>query len=290
MRQIKFGRNITDRSNETLNKYLLEVGQKSMVSIDEEVTLAQDIRKGGPEGERAKERLVTANLRFVISVAKQYMHQGLALNDLIEEGNIGLIKAAEKFDETRGFKFVSYAVWWIRQSIKQAIDQQSRIVRLPLNQVGAVSKINQVKADFVQLHHRQPSTEELAEILDMDEVKILQSLIADSRPQSIDAPLSDDTTSVMSDTLTSGDEDRADRESDRLSMATDLQSVLHAVLKPRERQIVAESFGVGCSERSLEEIGTDMNLSRERVRQIREKSIEKIRCSGQAHLLLKYLG
>ena len=174
MRQLKISKSITNRSSEALDKYLAEISHEPMVSIDEETELAQAIRKGGREGERAKEKLVRANLRFVVSVAKQYQHQGLGLTDLIDEGNIGLVKAAEKFDETRGFKFISYAVWWIRQSIMQAIAEQSRIVRLPLNQVGAVSKINQVTSKFVQEHNRRPSIQELAQITGIDEQKIEQ--------------------------------------------------------------------------------------------------------------------
>ena len=192
MRQLKIQKSITNRSSEALDKYLVEIGRQPLVTIDEEIELAQAIRKGGPEGERAKERLVTANLRFVVSVAKQYQHQGLTLTDLIDEGNIGLVKAAEKFDETRGFKFISYAVWWIRQSILQAIAEQSRIVRLPLNQSGALSKINQEINRFEQLHQRRPSVTELAELTQIDEAKIEQTAKADSHHMSIDAPFGED--------------------------------------------------------------------------------------------------
>ena len=244
MRQLKIQKSITNRSSEALDKYLVEIGRQPLVTIDEEIELAQAIRKGGPEGERAKERLVTANLRFVVSVAKQYQHQGLTLTDLIDEGNIGLVKAAEKFDETRGFKFISYAVWWIRQSILQAIAEQSRIVRLPLNQSGALSKINQEINRFEQLHQRRPSVTELAELTQIDEAKI----------------------------------------------TSDLENVLRSVLKDRELKIVRECFGIGCQERGLEEIGAEMGLTRERVRQIREKSIAKLHDSGHARILMKYLG
>lgn len=261
-----------------------------MVSVDEETELAQQIKKGGTKGERAKEKLIKANLRFVVSVAKQYQHQGLSLTDLIDEGNIGLVKAAEKFDETRGFKFISYAVWWIRQSIMQAIAEQSRIVRLPLNQVGAVSKINQITAKFVQEHNRLPSAQELSNITGIDTEKIEKSLNADSHQMSIDAPFSDDDNNSMSDMMSSGEDSRTDRQVDYESMQNDMEGVLESVLKDRELKIVKECFGIGGPERGLEEIGEEMGLTRERVRQIREKSIMKIRQSGNAKLLMKYLG
>ena len=290
MRQLKIQKSITNRSSEALDKYLVEIGRAPLISIDEEIELAQKIRKGGPEGERAKDKLVTANLRFVVSVAKQYQHQGLTLTDLIDEGNIGLIKAAQKFDETRGFKFISYAVWWIRQSILQAIAEQSRIVRLPLNQVGAMSQINKVTAEFVQKNGRRPSIHELSEITGIDELKIRQSQNADGHHMSIDAPFSDDDTNSMSDMLASGEDSRTDKTVEYESMASDLDDVLKKVLKDRELKIVKQCFGIGCHEKGLEEIGAEVGLTRERVRQIREKSIEKIRQSGNARILMKYLG
>jgi RNA polymerase primary sigma factor len=290
MRQLKISKSITNRSSEALDKYLAEISREPIVSIDEETELAQQIRKGGRAGDRAKEKLVKANLRFVVSVAKQYQHQGLTLTDLIDEGNIGLVKAAEKFDETRGFKFISYAVWWIRQSIMQAIAEQSRIVRLPLNQVGAVSKINQVTAKFVQEHNRRPSADELATLTGIDADKIQKSLNADSHQMSIDAPFSDDDDNSMSDMLSSGDDSRTDRQVDYESMQNDMEGVLKSVLKDRELKIVKDCFGIGGPEKGLEEIGEEMGLTRERVRQIREKSIMKIRQSGNAKLLMKYLG
>ena len=290
MRQLKIQKSITNRSSEALDKYLVERGREPMITVDEEIELAQAIHKGGPAGERAKEKLIKANLRFVVSVAKQYQHQGLNLTDLIDEGNIGLVKAAEKFDETRGFKFISYAVWWIRQSILQAIAEQSRIVRLPLNQVGAVSKLNQVSSEFVQKHNRRPSVQELSDLTGIDETKISQSLSADNHHMSIDAPFSDDDDNSMSDMLSSGEDTRTDRQVDYESMSDDLKAVLKSVLKDREIKIVTECFGIGCQERGLEEIGTEMGLTRERVRQIREKSIEKIRNSGNVRVLMKYLG
>ncbi len=231
-----------------------------------------------------------ANLRFVVSVAKQYQHQGLSLTDLIDEGNIGLVKAAEKFDETRGFKFISYAVWWIRQSILQAIAEQSRIVRLPLNQVGALSKINNEISKFEQENMRKPSVAELAAITNIDEEKIEQSIKADNHHMSIDAPFQDDDDNSMVDVMESGDDSRTDRLVDFESMAQELDNVLRKVLKEREVIILRECFGIGCHEKGLEEIGSEMGLTRERVRQIREKSILKVRESGYAHILMKYLG
>ena len=290
MRQLKIQKSITNRSSEALDKYLVEIGRQPLVTIDEEIELAQAIRRGGPEGERAKERLVTANLRFVVSVAKQYQHQGLTLTDLIDEGNIGLVKAAEKFDETRGFKFISYAVWWIRQSILQAIAEQSRIVRLPLNQSGALSKINQEINKFEQMHQRRPSVTELAELTQIEESKIEQTAKADSHHMSIDAPFGEDDDNSMADMLSSGEDTRTDKLVDYESLTSDLDNVLRNVLKDRELKIVKECFGIGCQERGLEEIGAEMGLTRERVRQIREKSITKLHDSGYSRILMKYLG
>ena len=290
MRQLKIQKSITNRSSEALDKYLVEIGRVPMISVDEEIELAQKIRKGGREGERAKEKLVKANLRFVVSVAKQYQHQGLGLTDLIDEGNIGLVKAAEKFDETRGFKFISYAVWWIRQSILQAIAEQSRIVRLPLNQVGALSKINSEISKFEQKNQRRPSVQELSSLTNIDETKIDQTIKADNHHMSIDAPFQEDDDNSMADVLASGDDSRADKQVDYESMAKEIDTVLRNVLKDREITIVRECFGIGCHEKGLEEIGDQLGLTRERVRQIREKSIVKLRESGYAKLLIKYLG
>lgn len=290
MRQLKIQKSITNRSSEALDKYLVEIGRVPMISVDEEIELAQAIRRGGREGERAKDKLVKANLRFVVSVAKQYQHQGLGLTDLIDEGNIGLVKAAEKFDETRGFKFISYAVWWIRQSILQAIAEQSRIVRLPLNQVGALSKINSEISKFEQKNQRRPSVQELSNLTNIEEAKIDQTIKADNHHMSIDAPFQEDDDNSMADVLASGDDSRADKQVDYESMAKELDVVLRNVLKDREITIVRECFGIGCHEKGLEEISDQLGLTRERVRQIREKSIVKLRESGYAKLLIKYLG
>ena len=290
MRQLKITKSITNRSSEALDKYLVEIGRVPMITVDEEIELAQAIRNGGKAGERAKEKLVKANLRFVVSVAKQYQHQGLGLTDLIDEGNIGLVKAAEKFDETRGFKYISYAVWWIRQSILQAIAEQSRIVRLPLNQVGALSKINSEISKFEQKNQRRPSVQELSMLTNIDETKIDQTIKADNHHMSIDAPFQEDDDNSMADVLASGEDSRADKQVDYESMAKELDTVLRNVLKDREITIVRECFGIGCHEKGLEEIGDQLGLTRERVRQIREKSIVKLRESGYAKLLIKYLG
>lgn len=291
MRQLKIQKSITNRNSEALDKYLVEIGRAPMISIDEEIELAQIIRKGGRAGERAKNRLVEANLRFVVSVAKQYQHQGLTLTDLIDEGNIGLIKAAERFDETRGFKFISYAVWWVRQSILQAIAEQSRIVRLPLNQVGSLNKVNQEINKFEQENLRKPSVQEISDRTGVDEDKIAQSMMASGHHVSIDAPFgSDDDDNAMVDVMSSGDDSRTDKGVDHESMAQELRAVLAKVLKERERKILCACYGIGETEKGLEEIGDKMGLTRERVRQIREKSITKLRESGNIKILAKYLG
>ena len=290
MRQLKISKSITNRSSESLDKYLVEIGRVPMISIEEEIELAQKIRKGGRAGERAKEKLVNANLRFVVSVAKQYQHQGLSLTDLIDEGNIGLVRAAEKFDETRGFKFIPYAVWWIRQSILQAIAEQSRIVRLPLNQVGALSKIQNQIAKFEQENQRRPSVGELSSLTNIEEEKIDQTIKADNHHMSIYAPFSEDDDNSLADVMSSGEDTRTDKQVDFESMSLELNNVLKSVLKDREITIIRECFGIGCPEKGLEEIGDQLGLTRERVRQIREKSIAKLRDSGNSRVLMKYLG
>lgn len=257
MRQLKIQKSITNRNSEALDKYLVEIGRAPMISIDEEIELAQIIRKGGRAGERAKNRLVEANLRFVVSVAKQYQHQGLTLTDLIDEGNIGLIKAAERFDETRGFKFISYAVWWVRQSILQAIAEQSRIVRLPLNQVGSLNKVNQEINKFEQENLRRPSVQEISDRTGVDEDKIAQSMMASGHHVSIDAPFgSDDDDNAMVDVMSSGDDSRTDKGVDHESMAQELRAVLDKVLKERERKILCACYGIGETERDWKRLAT----------------------------------
>ncbi len=289
MRQLKISRSITNRQGEALDRYLGEVSRIPMVNLDEETQLADEIRQGGKRGERAKNRLIAANLRFVISVAKQYQHKGLSLTDLIDEGNIGLVKAAEKFDETRGFKFISYAVWWIRQSILQAIAEQSRMVRLPLNQVGALTRINNEIEKFEQKNHRRPSAEELSDITNIGSDRIENTINADLRHMSIDAPFTDGDDNSLADLLPSSD-DTLNNIEEKEAIDEDLKAVCDKVLKPRETVILYKSFGIGCQEEGPEEIGAQLGLTRERVRQIKERSIEKIRESGYSRILSKYLG
>ncbi len=287
MRQLKITKSITNRSSEALDKYLLEIGKEELVSVEEEVELAQRIRQGD---QRALEKLTKANLRFVVSVAKQYQNQGLSLQDLINEGNIGLIKAAQKFDETRGFKFISYAVWWIRQSILQALAEQSRIVRLPLNQVGSVNKINKVLSKFEQENERRPSVAELADELNIEEEKISEVLRVSGRQVSVDAPFQDGEENCLLDVLTNEDAPHTDSPMDKESLCSELDNILSAVLKDREKKVIVMSFGIGCHEKSLEEIGDLLGLTRERVRQIKEKSLRKIKNDPGSKILLKYLG
>jgi len=289
MRQLKIQKSITNRSSEALDKYLVEIGRAPLISIDEEIELAQKIKKGGREGERAKEKLVTANLRFVVSVAKQYQHQGLSLTDLIDEGNIGLVKAAEKFDETRGFKFISYAVWWIRQSILQAIAEQSRIVRLPLNQVGSVNKIKRVLNKLEQENEQFPTIEEIAAKVDIPEDKVADAIKSNGRHVSVDAPLAEGEENSLLDILPNNNAQMADsvlvQESLRDEVANALQS-----LNERERNIVEAFFGINQSEMTLEEIGDKFGLTRERVRQIKEKAIRRLRHNTKNKNLKAYLG
>ena len=286
MRQLKITKSITNRESASLDKYLQEIGKEELISVEEEVELAQRIRKGDQE---ALEKLTKANLRFVVSVAKQYQNQGLSLPDLINEGNLGLIKAAEKFDETRGFKFISYAVWWIRQSILQALAEQSRIVRLPLNQVGSLNKINKACARFEQEHERTPSAEELANELELPKEKVTDTLRVAGRHISVDAPFADGEDNSLLDVLVNTDSPNADRGLINESLATEVERALE-ILTDRERDIIRYFFGIGCSEMTLEEIGEKFDLTRERVRQIKEKAIRKLRTSSRSKLLKSYLG
>ena len=290
MRQIKIINSFTNRNEESLDKYLVDISRIPMITAEEEVELAQAIRSGGKQAEKAREKLVSANLRFVVSVAKQYQHQGVPLIDLINEGNIGLIAAAEKFDDTRGFKFISYAIWWIRQSILQAIASYSNMVRRPQNQIAVSNKIKNATNEFIQRNQRYPSAEELSDIISMEIDKIEKAIQWEAHVSSIDAPVTDDETSTMADTLASSADYASDKQVDYESMCSDLMMVLRSVLNERERIIVVQSFGIGCQERGLEDIGNDMGLTRERVRQIRERGLDKVRKSPKSKLLLKHLG
>lgn len=286
MRQLKILKSITNRESASLDKYLQEIGHEELLTTDQEVELAQRIRKGD---KRALERLTKANLRFVVSVAKQYQNQGLSLPDLINEGNVGLIKAAEKFDETRGFKFISYAVWWIRQSILQAIAEQSRLVRLPLNQVGSVNKIARELSRFEQEHERKPSVDEIAERVDLPEDKIADAMKANSRHVSMDAPIADGEDSSMIDFL-AGDSSNTDRELAIESLKAEVSRILK-LLTDKEQKVLRAFFGIdGSPEMTLDEIGEKYNLTRERVRQIKEKALRRLRRNTKNKLLKSYLG
>ncbi len=286
MRQLKITKSITNRESASLDKYLQEIGKEDLITVEEEVELAQRIKKGD---QAALEKLTKANLRFVVSVAKQYQNQGLSLPDLINEGNLGLIKAAEKFDETRGFKFISYAVWWIRQSILQALAEQSRIVRLPLNQVGSLNKINKAFAKFEQENERTPSPEELAEVLDLPREKVTDTMRVAGRHVSVDAPFADGEDNNLLDVLVNADSPNADRGLINESLGTEIDRAL-ATLTEREKDIVKYFFGIGCPEMTLEEIGDKFGLTRERVRQIKEKAIRRLRHSSKSKWLKSYLG
>ncbi len=286
MRQLKIAPSITNRDTQSIDKYLQEIGRYELIGVDEEVELAQRIRKGDAA---ALDKLVKANLRFVVSVAKQYQNQGLNLGDLINEGNIGLIKAAEKFDETRGFKFISYAVWWIRQSILQALAEQSRIVRLPLNQVGSVNKISKFISTFEQENQRRPSDEEIAEALDIPIEKIAETLKASGRHVSVDAPFAEGEDNTLLDVLTNDDSPNTDRSLVNESLSQEIDRALKT-LTEREQAIIKMCFGIGQQEMTLEEIGLKFGLTRERVRQIKEKTIKKLRKETNNKLLKSFLG
>ena len=286
MRQLKITKSITNRESEALEKYLQEISKEELISVEEEVELAARIRKGD---QKALERLTKANLRFVVSVAKQYQNQGLSLPDLINEGNVGLIKAAEKFDETRGFKFISYAVWWIRQAILQAIAEQSRIVRLPLNQVGSVNKINRVLSRFEQENERRPSVEEISERIDLPEDKIDEAINISGKHVSVDAPFTESEDNSLLDVLVNDSVPATDMPLVIESLRTEINKALEG-LNERERSIIEAFFGINQPEMTLEEIGTKFNLTRERVRQIKEKAIRHLRTTTNNKLLKSYLG
>ncbi|MDR0969385.1 MAG: RNA polymerase sigma factor RpoD/SigA [Lentimicrobiaceae bacterium] len=286
MRQLKITRSITNRDNTTLDKYLQDIAREPMITPEEEVELAQRIRD---DDQKALERMVNANLRFVVSVAKQYQNQGLSLLDLINEGNVGLIKAAKRFDETRGFKFISYAVWWIRQSISQAIAEQSRMIRLPLNQVGSLNKLKKTSSKLEQLFERQPSNSELAEQLEISETKLEAMVKANSRPISTDTPFTEDDEYTFLDFYVSETADPTDSGLMRESLSKEINRTLET-LPEKEREIISLFFGIGMTHSlTLEEIGLKYNLSRERVRQIKENAMRRLKNTARTRALRSYL-
>lgn len=287
MRQLKIVKQITNRESQSLDKYLQEIGRLDMITADMEVELAKRIKEGDP---LALEKLTKANLRFVVSVAKQYQNNGLTLGDLINEGNVGLIKAAGRFDETRGFKFISYAVWWIRQSIMQALAEQSRVVRIPLNRVGTLNKIYRTTSDLEQKFQREPSSEELAEILEIEPEEVIDTLKMGARNISVNAPFVQGEDNTLLDVLKNESEETPDSGMIVDSLRTEMQRSL-ATLTKRESDIIALYFGLnGKPTMTLEEIGHKFNLTRERVRQIKEKSLRRLRHSSRNKMLKSYLG
>lgn len=286
MRQLKISKSITNREDSTLDKYLQEITQERLLTAEEEITLARKIKEGDKD---ALQKLTRANLRFVVSVAKQYQHQGLSLPDLINEGNIGLIKAAEKFDDTRGFKFISYAVWWIRQSIMQALADQSRLVRLPLNQVGSVNKINKISNKFEQEFERKPSIAEIAEEINLSQERVSDAIKGNNRHVSMDAPLTDGNDNGLADLLQGNDGQDIDTHLLLESLREELKLALN-ILDERERFVIEAFYGINQPEMTLQEIGAKKGLTRERARQIREKAIRKLRKNTQNKLLKSYLG
>lgn len=279
----------TNRESQSLDKYLQEIGRVELLDAEDEITLAVSIKKGGYEGTRSLERLVKANLRFVVSVAKQYQNQGLSLGDLINEGNLGLIKAARRFDETRGFKFISYAVWWIRQSILQALAEQSRIVRLPLNRVGALNKIGKKFSELEQKYEREPTAAELAENLEMTVPEIAETIKISGRHLSVDAPFVQGEDNRLLDILPNEQQPPPDSELIRESLREEVKQVLNT-LSPREAEVIKLYFGLDSQALTLEEIGEKFNLTRERVRQIKEKAIRRLRHASRSKSLRTYLG
>ena len=287
MRQFKNTRSITTRNNISINNYLNEVNRYPMITVDEEVILARKIKQSGIEADKARQRLVEANLRFVISVANQYRQPDMDLSDLISEGNIGLIKAAERFDDTRGFKFISYAVWWIRQSISSTIYENGRIIRLPLNQQALLNMYSTLLKETMQTEQRKPTTAEFAEFANISENKAGILIEQTARTLSMDAPLSEDTGTSVGDLVPS--RYRTDDSLDKESLHQDIAAILNHILTAKEREIILRSFGIGCKEEGLEDIGVSLGLSRERVRQIREKALRTIRRSNKIGRLAQYI-
>ena len=288
MRQFKNAKNITERSNISVNNYLKEVSRYPMATVDEEVILAQKIKQGGKEAEKASQRLIEANLRFVISVANQYHQHNMDLSDLISEGNIGLIKAAERFDDTRGFRFISYAVWWIRQSITSAICENGRVIRLPLNQQALLNMYSILLNETMQTEHRKPTIAEFAEFADISEQKASIVLEQTNKILSMDAPLSEEAETSVGELVSSGS--KTDESLDKESLHHDIKAMLNHVLSAKEREILMRSFGIDCKEERFDEIGFSLGLSRERVRQIREKALIKIRRSNKIEILAQHIG
>jgi RNA polymerase primary sigma factor len=286
MRQLKITKSITNRNSDSLEKYLHDIGKEELITPEEEVELAKRIKMGDQE---ALEKLTKANLRFVVSVAKQYQHQGLSLPDLINEGNLGLIKAAKKFDETKGFKFISYAVWWIRQCILQALAEQSRIVRLPLNKIGALNKINKAFSQLEQQHEREPSPDEVASMLELPEEKVSNTLELSGRHVSVDAPFQDGEDNNLLDVLPSSDTPTTDSKLLEESLMVEIERTLNT-LPEKESSVIRAFYGIGTKPMSLEEIGLSIGISRERTRQIKEKAIKHLRQKTKNKLLKAYLG
>lgn len=287
MRQLKISKSITNRDSQSLEKYLQEIGREELLTAEEEVNLAQRIREGD---QRALEKLIRANLRFVVSVAKQYQNQSLSLNDLINEGNLGLVKAAQRFDETKGFKFISYAVWWIRQSIIQALAEQSRLVRLPLNKVGSLTKINKALAELEQQYEREPTAEELATLLEISPEEVSATMNISTRHVSVDAPFTDGESNSLLDVLENHDTDRTDMGMEyHDSLRKETERTL-ATLTERERGVLKLFFGIGVEHpMTLQDIGEEFGLTRERVRQIKDKAINKLRATNKCDALKAYL-
>jgi RNA polymerase primary sigma factor len=286
MRQLKITKSITNRNSDSLEKYLHDIGKEELITPEEEVELARRIKQGDQE---ALEKLTKANLRFVVSVAKQYQHQGLSLPDLINEGNLGLIKAAKKFDETKGFKFISYAVWWIRQCILQALAEQSRIVRLPLNKIGALNKINRTFSQLEQEHEREPSPDEVAEVLELPEDKVASTLELSGRHLSVDAPFQEGEDNSLLDVLHNPDNPNTDEKLINESLSMEIERTLNT-LPEKESNVIRSFYGIGRKQMSLEEIGDSIGISRERTRQIKEKAIKHLRQRSKNKLLKTYLG